>query len=68
VKFWSSVRLLRPALRNPPLRIGESFQSSDKKCLVVDVEPTDKSVTKIGKHSYRTEKQAEADPKKCVKN
>ena len=42
-------------------------RSSDKECLVVDVEPTDKSVTKIGKNSYRTKQQAEADAKGLCK-
>ena len=37
-------------------------RSSDKKCLVVDLEPTsDRGVTKIGKGSYKTKEQAEAD-------
>ena len=38
-------------------------RSSDQECLVVDIEPTDKSVTKIGKDSYKTEEDAEADAK-----
>jgi hypothetical protein len=42
-------------------------RSSDKKCLVVDMEPTDKSVTKIGKGSYETEEEAEADAKRLCK-
>ena len=42
-------------------------RSSDQKCLVVDVEPTGKDVTKIGKNSYRTAEEAEADAKKLCK-
>jgi hypothetical protein len=42
-------------------------RSSDKQCLVVDVEPTDKNVTKIGKGSYRTEEEAEAEAKRLCK-
>ena len=42
-------------------------RSSDQKCLVVDVEPTGKGVTKIGKSSYRTAEEAEADAKKLCK-
>jgi hypothetical protein len=42
-------------------------RSSDQECLVVDVEPTDKSVTKIGKDPYQTQEQAEADAKQLCK-
>jgi len=44
-------------------------RSSDKQCLVVDIEPTgkDKSVTKIGKEVYLTREEAEADAKKLCK-
>ena len=42
-------------------------RSSDQKCLVVDVEPTGKGVTKIGKNSYRTAEEAEADAKKLCR-
>ena len=40
-------------------------RSSDGKCLVVDIEPTDKdkNVTKIGKDVYQSADQAEADAK-----
>jgi hypothetical protein len=36
-----------------------------RKCLVVDIEPTDKdkNVTKIGKNVYQSSEQAEADAK-----
>ena len=44
-------------------------RASDKKCLVVDIEPTgkDKSVTKIGKEAYLTREEAEADVKRLCK-
>ena len=45
-------------------------RASDGTCLVVDIEPTgkDKAVTKIGKDSYQTPEQAEADVNVFVKN
>jgi hypothetical protein len=49
---------------SPALANWWIVRSSDQECLVVDVEPTDKSVTKIGKDSYQTEEQAEADAKR----
>jgi len=41
-------------------------RASDGKCVVVDIEPTekDKSVTKVGKDVYQTPEQAEADVKR----
>jgi SepF-like predicted cell division protein (DUF552 family) len=41
-------------------------RSSDGKCLVVDIEPTDKdkTVTKIGKDLYQSPDEAEADAKR----
>jgi len=39
-------------------------RSSDQECLVVDIEPTGKGVTKVGKHSYKTAEEAQADAKK----
>ncbi len=48
---------------NPVLANWWIVRSSDEKCLVVDIEPTDKdkSVTKVGKDAYQTAEQAEAD-------
>jgi hypothetical protein len=45
-------------------------RSSDETCLVVDVEPTgdEKGITKIGKDSYPTAEQAEADVKRLCKD
>ena len=44
-------------------------RSSDETCLVVDIEPTgkEKGITKIGKDSYPTAEQAEADVKRLCK-
>jgi len=39
-------------------------RSSDQECLVVDIEPTGKGVTQVGKDSYKTAEEAEADAKK----
>jgi hypothetical protein len=43
--------------------------ASDKKCLVVDIEPTgkDKSVTRIGRMVYPTREEAEAEVKRLCK-
>jgi SepF-like predicted cell division protein (DUF552 family) len=44
-------------------------RSSDGKCLVVDIEPTDKdkNVTKIAKPVYQSAEEAEADAKRICK-
>ena len=44
-------------------------RSSDETCLVVDIEPTgkEKGITKIGKDSYPTAEQAEADVKRFAR-
>ena len=42
-------------------------RSSDQVCLVVDIKPTGKGVTKVGKNSYKTAEEAEADAKKLCK-
>jgi hypothetical protein len=57
------------ALPNPALANWWIVRSSDKKCLVVDIEPTgkDKSVTKLGKEVYLTREEAEADVKRLCK-
>jgi len=45
-------------------------RSSDETCLVVDIEPTgeEEGITKIGKDSYPTAEQAEADVKRLCKS
>ena len=57
------------ALSNPALANWWIVRASDKKCLVVDIEPTgkDKSVTKVGKEVYATREEAEADVKRLCK-
>jgi len=57
------------ALTSPALANWWIVRASDKKCLVVDIEPTgkDKSVTKIGKEVYPTREEAEADVKRLCK-
>jgi len=50
----------------PALATWWIVRSSDKTCLVVDIEPkdVDKGVTKIGRDSYQTAEEAEADVKR----
>jgi hypothetical protein len=57
------------ALPDPALANWWIVRASDKKCLVVDIEPTgkEKSVTKIGKEVYPTREEAEADVKRLCK-
>jgi hypothetical protein len=57
------------ALPDPALANWWIVRASDKKCLVVDIQPTgkDKSVTKIGKEVYPTREEAEADVKRLCK-
>ena len=57
------------ALPSPALANWWIVRSSDKKCLVVDIEPTgkDKRVTKIGKEVYLTREEAEADVMRLCK-
>jgi SepF-like predicted cell division protein (DUF552 family) len=55
---------------NPALASWWLVRSSDGKCLVVDIEPTDKdkNVTKIGKDVYQSADQAERDAKGLCKD
>ena len=57
------------AFPDPALANWWIVRASDKKCLVVDIEPTgkDKGVTKIGKEVYLTREEAEADVKRLCK-
>src|SRR5262245_52737273 len=45
-------------------------RSSDETCLVVDIEPTgkEKGITKIGRDSYPTAEEAEADVERLCKS
>ena len=61
--------ILLLAVPDPALANWWIVRASDKKCLVVDIQPTgkDKSVTKIGKEVYPTREEAEADVKRFCK-
>jgi hypothetical protein len=62
------IGVLLLALTDPALASWWIVRSSDKQCLVVDIEPgNDKSVTKIGKQVYLTREEAEADVKRLCK-
>ena len=63
------IAVLFVAVADPALANWWIVRASDKKCLVVDIEPTgkDKSVTKIGKTVYPTREEAEADVKRLCK-
>ncbi len=61
------VAIVASSFAGPALADWWIVRSSDKECLVVDLEPTDKSVTKIGKESYQTKEQAEVDAKSLCK-
>jgi len=56
------------AFIDPTLASYWIVRGSDKKCLVVDMEPTDKTITKVGKDVYVTREEAEADVKKFCKD
>ena len=57
------IAVLFTAIADPALANWWIVRASDGKCIVVDIEPTgkDKTVTKVGKNSYQTPEQAEAD-------
>ena len=62
--------LIAGIFASPVLANWWIVRSSDGTCLVVDIEPTgkDQSVTKVGKDSYQTAEQAEADVKQLCKD
>jgi hypothetical protein len=59
--------IVASSFASPALADWWIVRSSDQKCLVVDIEPTGKGVTKVGKNSYKTAEEAEADAKKLCK-
>ena len=63
------IAVLFTAIADPALANWWIVRASDGKCIVVDIEPTgkDKTVTKVGKNSYQTPEQAEADVKRLCK-
>jgi hypothetical protein len=63
------IAALALAFADPALANWWIVRASDKKCLVVDMEPTgnDKTVAKVGKDVYQTREEAEADVKRLCK-
>ena len=59
--------LLLLAFADPAFANWWIVRSADEKCLVVDIEPSSKDVTKVGKEVYQTREQAEADVKALCK-
>ena len=59
--------LILVAFADPAFANWWIVRSGDEKCLVVDIEPSGKDVTKVGKDSYLTREQAEADVKGLCK-
>ena len=55
------------ALADPAFATWWIVRAADEKCLVVDIEPSGKDVTKVGKDVYQTREQAEADVKGLCK-
>jgi SepF-like predicted cell division protein (DUF552 family) len=60
------IAVLLVVVADPAVANWWIVRASDGKCVVVDIEPTekDKSVTKVGKDVYQTPGQAEADVKR----
>ena len=63
------IAVLFTAIADPALANWWIVRASDGKCIVVDIEPTgkDKTITQVGKNSYQTPEQAEADVKRLCK-
>lgn len=59
--------LIMLAFADPAFANWWIVRSADEKCLVVDIEPSGKDVTKVGKDVYQTREQAEADVKGLCK-
>jgi hypothetical protein len=59
--------LLVLAFVDPALANWWIVRAADGKCLVVDIEPSGKDITKVGKDVYESREQAEADVKKVCK-
>ena len=55
------------AFADPALANWWIVRAADEKCLVVDIEPSGKDVSKVGKDVYQTREQAEADVKGLCK-
>ena len=63
------IAVLLVVVADPALANWWIVRASDGKCIVVDIEPTEKdnNVTKVGKDVYQTPEQAEADVKRLCK-
>jgi SepF-like predicted cell division protein (DUF552 family) len=63
------IAVLLVTVADPALANWWIVRASDGKCIVVDIEPTEKdnNVTKVGKDVYQTPEQAEADVKRLCK-
>ena len=66
-RFLLIAVLLLLAFVDPVLANWWIVRAADGKCLVVDIEPSGKDVTKVGKNVYESREQAEADVKKVCK-
>ena len=66
-RFLLIAVLLLLAFVDPALAKWWIVRAADNKCLVVDIEPSGKDITKVGKDLYQTREQAEADVKKVCK-
>jgi len=62
--------IIASSLAGPAFAEWWIVRSSDQECLVVDIEPTgrEKNITKIGRDSYPTAEEAEADVKRLCKS
>ena len=67
LRILTVVAIAANCFAGPALADWWIVRSSDKECLVVDLEPTGEGVTKIGKGSYQTKEQAEVDAKSLCK-
>ena len=67
MSYKSLATLILLALADPAFANWWIVRSADEKCLVVDIEPSSKDVTKVGKEVYQTREQAEADVKGLCK-
>lgn len=61
------ITLVLLAFAHPAFANWWIVRSADEKCLVVDIEPSSKDVTKGGKEVYQTREEAEADVKGLCK-
>jgi hypothetical protein len=59
--------LILLAFADPAFANWWIVRSADEKCLVVDIEPSGKDVTKVGNDVYQTREEAEADVKGLCK-